>query len=347
MLRPDKTKLDQLRRIASLLLDEGTPAHMLRPEILEMMELLQVPVDPQGDISNGETRTAGGLALSPTMAAMCAGDYVRTIQFIRGTHTAIADVRKQFPDRPARVLYVGCGPIAPLALPLMAVHLEAEARFTLLDLHAESIESAKSIVGALRLAEHVTCFETMDATAYRIDPENPPDIILMEIMQACLEAEPQVAIARHLLPQAPSAIVVPEEVCIGLALVDPSHEFVLGDAKADENSRERKRTPVGAVFALNRECVDAWENNSTSRLPASTVRIPESMEPQFQPMLFTRIRVYKNHVLKNYDSGLTCPKSLPTQTEIKPGDTLRFHYELGSRPRLRCRICKPPRREPH
>ena len=72
---------------------------------------------PQEDISGGETLTSNGLALSPTMAAMCANDFVRTIQFIRGTHAAIADIRERFPDRPARVLYAGCGPYATLAVP--------------------------------------------------------------------------------------------------------------------------------------------------------------------------------------------------------------------------------------
>ena len=51
-------------------------------------------------------------------------------------------------------------------------------------------------------------------------------------------------------------------------------------------------------------------------------------------MLFTNIKVYEGHVLKDYDSGLTCPRVLSIDAAIKPGDTLQFHYELGSRPRL-------------
>jgi hypothetical protein len=62
------------------------------------------------------------------------------------------------------------------------------------------------------------------------------------------------------------------------------------------------------------------------------------MEPQYQPMLFTTIRVFGNHVLKDYDSGLTCPRRPLIEGAIKPGATIQFHYELGSRPRLNSKV---------
>jgi hypothetical protein len=335
--------MEQLRRVTRSLLESQRPAYSLRPEVVEVTAILAdsqtIRTARQEDISDGETRTSNGLALSPTMAAMCADDFVRTIEFIRGTHAAVVDLRKRFPDRPARVLYAGCGPFATLAVPLMAILSPAEATFTLLDVHPESIASAKSIVDTLGLADSVASFETADAGSYRVCPDQPPDVILMEIMQACLASEPQVAITRHLLKQAPRAILIPEEVCIELTLVDPSCEFDLDGLERKRGTIQRDRIPVAPVFVVNRETVKSWDGNRSNQLTASTVRMPDFLEQRYEPMLFTVIRIYKNHVLKDYDSGLTGPRPLSVVCAIKPGDTIQFHYELGSHPRLTAQVC--------
>jgi len=334
---------EQLRRVTWSLLEPRTPAYSLRPEVVEMTTILadsqMIHNTQHDDISGGEILTSNGLAISPTMAAMCADDFVRTIEFIRGTYAAIADLRNQFPDRPARVLYVGCGPYATLAVPLMASLPSTEVTFILLDVHPESIASAKSIVDILGLSESVASFETVEAASYRLCPEQPPDIILMEIMQSCLEKEPQVAITRHLLKQAPHAILIPEEVCIELTLIDPSYEFDLECLERNPRTDRRDRIPVASVFIVNRETVKSWEGHFRNRLTASTVRMPDFFEQRYQPMLFTFIRIYKNHVLKDYDSGLTCPRAPSIEGEIKPGDKIQFYYELGSHPQLKGQVC--------
>jgi len=335
-------KMEKLRRVTMTLLDSQRSANSLRPEVLEMTTILvdsqTVRPSSQEDISGGETRTTNGLALSSTMAGMCVDDFVRTITFIRGTHAAIVDVRKRFPGRPARVLYVGCGPYATLAVPLMAIFSSTEAIFTCLDIHSESIASAKSIIDTLGFSESAARFETLDAGSYRVCPDQTPDVILMEIMQACLETEPQVAITRHLLPQAPEAILIPEEVQVDLELVDPASEFNFDDLERNEEV-QRDRIPVASVFVVNRETVNLWKNNHSNRLPGSSIRIPDSMEQWFQLMLFTKIRIYKNHCLKDYDSGLTCPRILSIEGLLNAGDAIQFHYELGRQPRLKGEVC--------
>ena len=293
------------------------------------------------DISRGETRTSNGLALSPTMAAMCADDFVRTIQFIRGTHAAIVDIRKRYPHRPARVLEIGCGPNATLVVPLMTIFSPKEAVFTLLDIHPVSIESAKRIVDTLGLAGSVAGWETMDAGSYQVDPDAPPDVILMEIMRACLKAEPQVAMTRHLLPQAPNAILIPEEVRVDLALVNLSRELSLDSLERNAGDSQRDRIPVATVFALNRQTVHSWESIRGNRLPGSTARLPDSIEQRYRPMLFTNIRVYQNHVLRDYDSGLTYPRRFSIEGDVVAGGTIQFHYELGQQPRLRGEGVRP------
>jgi hypothetical protein len=331
-------RVKRLQKVTRLLLEPQTPAYSLQPEVVEIMKIITgsqtIHTTRHEDIDYGETLTSNGLAISPTMAAMCADDFVRTIEFIRGTYAAINDTRNRFTDRPVQVLYVGCGPYATLAVPLMAVLSSTEAVFTLLDLHPESITSAEAIVNALGFGESATRFETIDAGSYRVDPEQPPDVILIEIMQACLEKEPQVAITRRLLKQAPHAILIPEEIGIELTLVNTSREFNLDDLGCNRGIPQRDRIPVASVFIVNRETVKSWEGNYGYRLIASIVRIPDFPEQRYQPMLFTSIRVYKEHVLKDYDSGLTCPRSPSIEDTINSGDMVQFHYELGSHPRL-------------
>jgi len=339
--------LKQLRSVTSILLDSQRPAYSLRPEVVEMATILvesqTVRHPPKDDIADGETRTPGGLALSRAMAAMCADDVARTIEFIRGLHSAILDIRKRLPDRPARVLYAGCGPFATLAVPLMAVFSADEATFTLLDVHSESIASAESIVGAIGVAESVASFETIDAGSYDVHPDEPPDIIVMEIMRACLDAEPQVSVTRHLLKQAPEAILVPEEIRIDLTLVDASREFDAGAVEENRDAIPRDRVEVATVFVLNRETVASWHSNNTDRLPAGTARLPASLEPRYQAMLFTFVRTHRNHILKDYDSGLTSPKLLSIEDAYKPGDEIQFYYELGSHPKLTGEVCRAAR----
>jgi hypothetical protein len=143
-----------------------------------------------------------------------------------------------------------------------------------------------------------------------------------------------VAITRHLLQQAPEAILIPEEVRIDLAFVDLAREFSGDPQGRGLASVQRDRVFVGTVFVLNRETLRSWARQDGMRLPAATVRMPDPLEQRYQPLLFTTIRVYRDHVLEDYDSGLTCPRPPAIEGLFRPGDTIQFYYELGDRPRL-------------
>ena len=99
---------------------------------------------------------------------------------------------------------------------------------------------------------------------------------------------------------------------------------------------QRNRIPIASAFFLNRERIEEWSDLGNERLPAATLHLPSEIDPKFQPMLFTQIRIHGHHTLEDYDSGLTYPKAL--MNCIKPDDTLQFHYELGDHPRLCCVI---------
>src|SRR5687768_18333999 len=102
--------IDRLRNVTLSLLDQAYPAFSLRSEVLELKSVFEAAggnVGAVDDISSGETITSEGTAISPTMAAMCVDDFARTVQFIRGTHEAIHDLRRTSDDRPVRALYAG------------------------------------------------------------------------------------------------------------------------------------------------------------------------------------------------------------------------------------------------
>jgi hypothetical protein len=340
MARP----IERLRELAHTILDERLPTWSLGPEVRGLASLMRahatVRIDPSRVSGDGETVTAAGRALSPTMAGRCADDIARTAVFIRGLRQAIERVRRSAPDRPARVLYAGCGPYALIAVPAMAVLDREELQVTLLDIHGASIESAQAVIDAFGLGGHVAALETMDACEYRIPPDQPPDIILSETMNVCLGKEPQVMITRHLHAQAPRATLVPEVIRVIACLLDPSREFNFVEAEqgAAAFGVTRDRVSLGTVFELSARTVTSWRDLSGDRLPAASVSVPSPLDERYVPMLLTEVVVQGEHVLRDYDSGLTLPQHVPLDAPLRGGETLAFHYRLGSRPGLVCGI---------
>lgn len=320
-------KLEQLAQITKAILDPGRPAYSLRDEILQLRSIFEASggfsSETAGDISSGETITKGGVAISPTMAAMCLDDLARTVQFLRGVHDAISDLRGHITDRSIRVLYAGCGPLAPLAIPLMSIFDRDTAKFTLLDIHQESIRSTERIARSLDLTDRVQAFEIADASEFRIDQDASPDLIVVEMLRSALRSEPQVVVAKHLMLQAPEALLIPEEVRIDLALVDRSREF-----STDESLPDRDRIPVATVFTLDRVSLVGPPSQPVQ------VELPGFDDSRYDPMLLTTVHVYGDHVLRDYDSGITCPQKLRTGERAGPNDRLEFMYRVGSEPEL-------------
>ncbi|MEM7117980.1 MAG: hypothetical protein AAF614_36450, partial [Chloroflexota bacterium] len=141
----DNRSIKTLRDLMTFILDATRVANSLQTELIQIVAILEDSQSHQVTqplkLSVAGTQTSNGLALSPREAAACAKDYRRTIKYLRGLHSAISDTRALFPERPTRVLYGGCGPLAPLVIPLMAVFSPSDVQFTLLDIHQEAIES--------------------------------------------------------------------------------------------------------------------------------------------------------------------------------------------------------------
>ena len=118
------------------------------------------------------------------------------------------------------------------------------------------------------------------------------------------------------------------------APIDPS-----GEGKYIEPVRDR--IYLGKVFELNAQHVRAWANITEDRLPAASIKIPASLAECYQARLLTKIVVYGQICLDDYNSSLNLPQQLPGKPNFVGGETLQFHYQLGAYPGLGYEIVNP------
>lgn len=284
-------------------------------------------------ITAGESTLPCGWAVSPTQAAMCARDYRRTHAFARGLALAIDDARQRHAERPVRVLYAGCGPWALIALPSMAALPRGAATFTLLDAHAGSVDSVEALVRNAGLGDTVDGVALADAAAWTIPPARLPDVIVTETMNVVLAREPQVAITRHLVKQAPNAVLVPQSVRVDALLVDPERERSRFSADGQTEMPVPDRVELGTVFEVSRETAAGWPNAGEA-LPAARIQIPADADPRYAPRLFTRIETFGGERLDAYESWLTQPHPFPDSVVPRLGSTIAFRYALEPTPGL-------------
>lgn len=339
--------IDDHGLLRKLTLDIIHPAHSKSALIRQVTALRQLIErrsalpGPDGlDLCAMQTRLDAGLAISPIKAALCARECFRTIAFIRGLDSAISDARR--PGRPVRVLYAGCGPFATLALPLMSVLSPQKALFTLIDIHEESLFHARQLIDGFGFASHVEGYICTDATRYRIPVDETPDVIISETMNASLRSEPQVAIARHLMTQAPGALMVPAKVSVNACLLHLAKEYAapVSDSCGPAEP-EPDRIYLGTVFELSTQRIRDWAAVEESVLPAARIRIPASFASRYRPMLLTRIDVYGGNRLLDHESSLNLPQPFPGKPVFRGGETLQFRYRLGRRPGLEFEYAQP------
>jgi hypothetical protein len=304
-----------------------------------------------GEHDPGGTRLPSGEAVAPADAARCVLDYRRTSGFLRGLHAAIREARRRFPGAATEVLYAGCGPFAPLALPLATRFSPDEIRFTLLDVHERSLGSARRIFDAVGKGAYVRDYVQCDAASYKHDAPHDIHVVVVEAMLAALEREPQVAITLNLAPQlCAGGIFLPERIAVDCCLCDPTREFpaLPGDAGAaasfSASAGGGGRVHLGRVLDLTaRGCRDPSaagdgdEQGGTSRTPRALLHVPEHLDGGFHLMLLTAITVFGPIGLGESESGLTCPRILFDAGKVHGGETVEFQYHLGDEPGFRYR----------
>lgn len=329
---------ERLRKLTLDLLDPAHSKSALIPQATALRQMLErrsaLPGPEAIALGNTQTLLESGLAISPIKAALCARECFRTIAFIKGLGMAISEARR--PGRAVRVLYAGCGPFATLALPLMSVLSSQDAVFTLIDIHEEALSHARQLIDGFGLSSHVARYARADAARYRIPAGETPDVIVSETMNASLRGEPQVAIARHLMAQAPEARMVPANVSVEACLLHLAREYAAPviNAGAPAVAPEPDRIYLGTVFELNAKSIRDWAGLKACSLPAACIRIPASFEQRYRPMLLTRIDVYGDSRLLDHESSLNLPQPFPGKPVFQGGEELQFRYRLGSRPGL-------------
>lgn len=267
-----------------------------------------------------DVHLATGTAIAPLDAARCVQDPLRTAFFMRGIRAACAEASQRLPGAPVEVLYAGCGPFAPLTLPLVLDPRPADVQITLIDAHPRALDTARAIYDRLGALACVGAFIATDAATYTADAWRRPHLVVCECMQRGLTKEPQVAITRNLAAQLePGGILVPERITIDACLADQAAEY----AQNHSGTATRNRIPLGHVATLSKE--------TGGHLPPVVIDLPE-VAPRQAIHLLTTIHVYGDLVLRDYDSGITFPLMV-----VHPAgaQAIEVRYESTGTPRWR------------
>ena len=348
-MKRDRQVLTELTRV---LVDSASEPGTLREVVIRLHALLArvAGLDdgaPTAEDSH-ETILPCGRAISPLDAGRCVLDLARTAKFLRGVRSAIDEAQRRFPNEIIHILYAGCGPFAPLVLPLATFYGPDQVQFTLLDIHHKSIGYVTRVVDALGFSQSVRQFIQADAATYRHPKESPIHVVVIEALQKGLTAEPQVTITLNLAPQLHSkGILVPERITLTACYADLGKEIALlptggkrSDLKLASDGR-KKRIVLGVPFELTAE--NALEfaaelsrlgPGGAKHLPCRTLKNKRRSSVAQNLVIFTTVVVFGSIILGDYDSGVTYPVVLPGPPLDTEHENLAFVYQLGQQPGL-------------
>jgi hypothetical protein len=321
-----------LTAIRDVILDESSSVAQLHAALDEFSllasEISGVVPDPSFDAWAADTFLDQGVAINPQAAAHCVSDYQRSVVFIRAVYAAINAAKLRFPGEPIRLLYAGCGPYATLLLPLLGEYLPGELDICLLDVHQRSLDSVNCLIGHFGFKEHG--IELVCADACRYQHAVGLHLIVAETMQKSLEQEPQFAVTANLAPQLiPGGIFVPQEIEVTMELADLEH-------------RSGQRVSLGVVFSLSAASAATQLRAGTgkdgcSSLELAAVRVeipPLKSVVGLVPALFTRIRAFDRHRLREYEAEITLPLRCHDIAAIRCGDVYQVVFQTGAYPRF-------------
>jgi hypothetical protein len=265
-----------------------------------------------------------GKAISPSSAAFCLLELRRTAIFFRGINKAIQQKLSEKKKDPVHILYAGTGPYATLILPLLTLYNPDDIKVDLLDINEISLLSAINLFKNIGLDPFIGETFLSDATTFTF--ETKYDIIVSETMQAALKKEPQVAIMQNLIPQmTENTIFIPESVTVSASIVSAGH---WDDKMGTVNDIEifvRKN-----LFTIDKDHLktETYHNE---------LNFPPIDGTNINLQLDTEISVFGDEILNNSDCSLTLPLKV-CNLDNHQGGTIRFWYEHGTFPGVRCQI---------
>jgi hypothetical protein len=283
-----------------------------------------------------DTTLVNGVAISPYGAAMCIREFRRTEVFVQAMDAAIRAARERFPGETIHVVEAGCGPLAPLAFSMAARYPANEVSFTLLDFHPVALAGAKRLAEALGVEASIREYLEADATSVRL--REAPHIIASEVLLRALTKEPQVAVTLNLAPQLrEGGFFLPECIDVDAALFDSETYFRPIGIDADLAAhRSASIQDLGAVFRLEAAELRKLKRHGNIGFEAHTVTVPPHDTKRQSFQFFTRIRVFGDHVLTDFESSLNQPQPFRLPPEVpRDGADVRFVYEVSQNPGLR------------
>ncbi len=325
-----------LAAISATILDEASSPDQLREALRQFAQLCSdhtgIVPDPSFDGWAGDTFLDSGVAINPQAAAHCVNDIHRSVVFIRGVYAAILACRQRIADQPVRILYAGCGPYATLLLPLLHKFTPGELEICLLDIHQQSLASVERLIAHFGFdAHHI---QTVQGDACTYQHPVPLHLVIAETMQKSLEQEPQFAVTANLAPQlCAQGIFIPEKITVELCLVRVGKQA---------GSEPGERIALATVFTLlpalaAAQLRDASYNQDTAwhELSPVAIEIPRLQNlASFEALMFTRILVFAQHQLGDYEAEITLPLRCPELASLRGGDRYRVRYQLGNYPRF-------------
>jgi len=308
-----------------------------------LCSILDIDDNRQTSDIAGQTILPSGKAICPMDAGRCVTDMMRTSAYFRGLVAAVEEAQQRFPGTTLRILYAGSGPFASLMLPLLVRFGPEDLQCTLIDIHEYSLNACKTLHEKLGWSEYVEDYILGDATRLEFDTDF--HILVTETMLRALEKEPQVSITAHLGRYLhPQGLLVPQNISITAQMANPTNEYFVpppGQESAKRPENFRKRRMIGRVMDLNLDTAALFPIPADADeilVPLTDLEMPEDISDFPVLMLFTRIEVFGDHVLKDYESGLTNPLPMNLPPGVKSGDTLHFSYRISDDPRIVCRV---------
>ncbi|MEP4485098.1 hypothetical protein [Marinobacter alexandrii] len=341
-----------LNRIRDALLDEAASREQLHSALDTFSAICSqttgVRADPSFDAWADDAFLENGVAINPQAAAHCVKDYARSVAFIRGVSAAIETLQLRFPDTSLEILYAGCGPFATLVLPLLGRFTPGDLSLHLLDVHQRSLDSVSLLIEEFGLGAHNIQLIKADACNY--DHPRALHLVVAETMQKSLEQEPQFAVTANLAPQLHAeGVFIPQRIEVRLCLADIELEQALiaqaqkeSCLEPDNPTRDVTRYSLGILCNLSAEqAFDQMQaarvnvNGEAPALQPTIVEIPRLKGvAELDAALFTRIDVFEQYALEDYESQITLPLRCAELSPLVVGERYRIVYQFGNYPKF-------------
>lgn len=251
------------------------------------------------------THVDGGIALSSQHALDCLKDPLRTVRFIKGVYYALREAQEQFPNTPIELVYAGCGPGAPIVIPLLSLFETDAVNITLLDINSTSIESVSALIKALDAGAFFRDLILGDAIQYRHPSDIPLHIVLSETMDKGLTKEPQVRITQNLAPQlTTNGIFIPEAIHIYT-----EHSFYSKEPYFDidknvlELGPKIKTQGKQPLFSITKDI----GGETAFEFLSAQIEVPEDFSETPDICIYADVIIYKNQKLLKSQSLISNP----------------------------------------